>query len=147
MIHGDGGRREADGGTAGWMVILGSGYDSFPVAAGSPGFNRPLACSFRVGGTGSCWSGGLGQGSEAFLGGDDGVGPGPGRGDHEPRPAAAADKAGGGAEQWSDAAQAMQSALDNIQEIASHRALRADEEQAKIDGIAKLAAWKANPKA
>src|SRR6202050_4496711 len=99
MIHGDGGRREADGGTAGWMVILGSGYDSFPVAAGSPGFNRPLASSFRVGGTGSCWSGGLGQGSEAFLGGDDGVGPGPGRGDHEPRPAAAADKAGGGVEQ------------------------------------------------
>jgi eukaryotic-like serine/threonine-protein kinase len=46
------------------------------------------------------------------------------------------------AERWTEAEQAMRSALDSFEEIASHRALRADEEQARIDDLAKLTAWK-----
>ena len=49
------------------------------------------------------------------------------------------------AEKWREAAQAMQSGLDSLQEIASHRALRADEEQARRDGLAKLAEWSIIP--
>jgi hypothetical protein len=46
------------------------------------------------------------------------------------------------AEQWNEAAQAMQESLNYFHEIAAHRALRADEEQARAGELAKLAAWK-----
>jgi tetratricopeptide (TPR) repeat protein len=45
-------------------------------------------------------------------------------------------------EQWGDAAQAMQGALDNFQKISARRALRADEEESRQSGLAKLADWK-----
>jgi tetratricopeptide (TPR) repeat protein len=45
------------------------------------------------------------------------------------------------AERWSEAAQALQSGLDSLQQIATRRALRADEEQARRDALAKLAEW------
>ena len=45
-------------------------------------------------------------------------------------------------EQWDQATQAMQGALDSFQKISSRRALRADEEESRRTGLAKLAAWK-----
>jgi tetratricopeptide (TPR) repeat protein len=48
-----------------------------------------------------------------------------------------------GAERWKEAAEAMQSALDVFQEISARRPLRADEEQAKSAGFAKMRTWKA----
>ncbi len=48
----------------------------------------------------------------------------------------------GALQQWNDAAQAMQAALDGFQVIASRRPLRADEEESRTTGIAKIAMWK-----
>jgi hypothetical protein len=44
--------------------------------------------------------------------------------------------------QLNDATQAMQAALDSYQKVATRRALRADEEETRKTGLAKLALWK-----
>jgi tetratricopeptide (TPR) repeat protein len=46
-------------------------------------------------------------------------------------------------EQWGNAAQAMQRALDSFQKVASRRTLRADEEESRKTALAKMAVWKA----
>jgi tetratricopeptide (TPR) repeat protein len=43
---------------------------------------------------------------------------------------------------WSDAAQAIEGALDGFQKIAARRALRADEQESRKSALSKLADWK-----